>query len=57
MDGATLNMQNGTVLVWQLPPASPAAGVILLAHGCRQSARVWPHLLQWPQYPWKDAVH
>ena len=33
---------NGTELVWQLPPAWPtAAGLVLLAHGCRQNPRVW----------------
>ena len=37
---ATLEIFNITTLIWQLP-ASPVIGLILLAHGCRQSPRVW----------------
>ena len=38
----TADAPNGSVeYVWRLPSSKPPRGLVLLAHGCRQSPRVW----------------
>lgn len=32
---------NNTQLIWRLPSQSPPSGLVVLAHGCRQSPTVW----------------
>eukprot|EP00966_Prymnesium_polylepis_P209669 4856408-Prymnesium_polylepis.1 len=32
---------NGTQLAWALPPRSPPRALLVAAHGCRASGRVW----------------
>ena len=34
-------LNNGTEVVWQLPKTLPIIGILLLAHGCKQTPRVW----------------
>jgi hypothetical protein len=40
-DMAQRTLLNGTELIWRLPSVESTAGVILLAHGCRQAPTVW----------------